>query len=63
MEEHKKRGGSRVNAGRKKKDGVGTTLVSVRINVNHASIIRSKFSISDFISSAIREKLERDGLV
>lgn len=67
MEENtpKPKGGARKGAGRKKKDGVGTEQISVRINVEHLHIIREHHpkSVSDFISKAVKDKLKRGGLI
>jgi hypothetical protein len=57
-------GGARPNAGRKPKDGVGTTLIAAKLNKNHVRIIRENFdNLSEFIGKAVKEKLRRDGLL
>ena len=65
VETNNKKGGYRPGAGRKKKDGVGTEQISVRINVEHLQIIREHHpkSVSDFISKAVKDKLKRGGLI
>lgn len=68
MEEEQKipkpRGGKRIGAGRKPKDGVGTQLVAVKLNKNHLRIIKANFdNVSEFISKAVKEKLRRDSLL
>lgn len=68
MEEEQKiqkpRGGKREGAGRKPKDGVGTTLVAVKLNRLHVLLIRHNYdNLSDFISRAVKEKLRREGLL
>ena len=62
--EPKPRGGFREGAGRKPKDGVGTELVHVRLNKEHAELIRLKHgNMSHFIGLAVKNQLKREGLI
>lgn len=64
QEETKKKGGYRPGAGRKKKDGVGSEQVSVRLNKEYVAIIRENYpNLSDFIGKAVKDKLKRGGLI
>ena len=65
MEKEKKpKGGKRVGAGRKKKDGVGSERVCVRLNKEHLAIIKEHHpNVSEFISKAVKEKLRRAELI
>lgn len=67
MEEEKKEsnwGGKRAFAGRKKKGGVGTKQVSVRIRINYLELIKDNFPIlAEFVDEAIKNQLRREGLL
>jgi hypothetical protein len=64
LKQPKQRGGARLGAGRKPKDGVGSIHVSVRLNKNHVRLIRENYdNPSEFISKAVKEKLRREGLI
>lgn len=64
-EENKpKRGGRREGAGRKLKDHVETAHVSMRVRKDWLEIIAGNSpDRSTWIQEAIREKLERGGLI
>lgn len=62
--QHTQRGGRRAGAGRKKKDGVGTEFVGVKLNRNHYRLIKDNHdNLSAFVGEAVREKLEGEGLL
>ena len=62
-------GGARAGAGRKPKDGVGTHMITLKLNRKHYNLIKALVeneevaSVSEFIGRAVREKLMREGLV
>ena len=60
-----KRGGFREGSGRKLKDGIATQTITVRIRIDLLEAISACYegTRSDFIQSAIKEKLRRDGLL
>lgn len=68
-EEKPKMGGAREGAGRKPKDGIGTSHVGIKINKEHLELINrlveaKRFaSKSEFICKAVKEKLRREGLL
>lgn len=62
-------GGYREGAGRKPKGGVGTQVVSLRINREHLAIIKELVedgqykSFAEFIDKAIKDRLRRAELI
>jgi hypothetical protein len=62
-------GGAREGAGRKPKGGVGSQLISCRINREHLEIIKYLVekgevkSVAEFIDKAVKDKLRRAELI
>lgn len=61
---HVGKGGWREGAGRKPKEKVTAQNITVRVRPDYLMIIKDNYeSRSDFIQSAIKEKLRREGLI
>lgn len=64
QKEPKPKGGHREGSGRKAKFGAPTQVVRARIRVDYLEIIKLRYKTpSDFIQSAVREKLMRERLI
>ena len=58
------RGGKREGSGRKRKEEVATGHLSARIRIDWLEIIAGNYpDRTQFLKEAIKEKLEREGLI